>query len=149
MRTSSSMQLTRTHQDLRFTGHFTFECKGARPYISRPSRTQQLQNPKIAAKVRPTVEVPEEFLKQPYVLESILVGAGLLTHKSTLVPELRTKYSLPRRRNARRRTRARTELYRRTGNAVVGGAPLRTQLLPRLIHLLQLQTVCIRQRLFF
>lgn len=66
------------------SGHFTFECKGARPYISRPSRTQQLQNPKIAAKIRPTVEVPEEFLKQPYVFQrlctfpdkSIFLSAG-------------------------------------------------------------------------
>ncbi|TEB30703.1 hypothetical protein FA13DRAFT_1630396 [Coprinellus micaceus] len=46
-------------------GHFTFECKGARPYISRPSRTQQLANPKLAAKLKPSVEVPEEFLKKP------------------------------------------------------------------------------------
>ncbi|KAJ3191569.1 Ribonucleoside-diphosphate reductase large subunit, partial [Irineochytrium annulatum] len=27
-------------------GHFTYQCKGARAYNSRPSRTQQLENPK-------------------------------------------------------------------------------------------------------
>ncbi len=47
------------------SGHFIYECKGSRPYISRPSRTQQLENPKILAKLKadgkPSVEVPEEF----------------------------------------------------------------------------------------
>ncbi|KIK69528.1 hypothetical protein GYMLUDRAFT_152100 [Collybiopsis luxurians FD-317 M1] len=52
------------------TGHYTYECKGSRPYISRPSRTEQLENPKVVAKLKasgkPSVEVPEEF-KKPYV----------------------------------------------------------------------------------
>ncbi|KII86851.1 hypothetical protein PLICRDRAFT_113730 [Plicaturopsis crispa FD-325 SS-3] len=48
------------------TGHYTYECKApARPYVSRPSRTQQLENPRVLAKLRaegkPSVEVPEEF----------------------------------------------------------------------------------------
>ncbi|KZV78936.1 hypothetical protein EXIGLDRAFT_632946 [Exidia glandulosa HHB12029] len=34
------------------TGHFTYECKGSRPYISRPSRTEQLEKPKLAEKMR-------------------------------------------------------------------------------------------------
>ncbi|KAJ4482139.1 zinc knuckle-domain-containing protein [Lentinula aciculospora] len=49
------------------TGHYTYECKGARPYVSRPSRTQQLENPRVSAKLKangkPSVEVPEEFKK--------------------------------------------------------------------------------------
>lgn len=53
-----------------YTGHFTYECKGERPYISRPSRTQQLENPRVLAKLKadgkPSVEVPEEF-KNKYV----------------------------------------------------------------------------------
>jgi hypothetical protein len=53
------------------SGHFIYECKYERPYISRPSRTQQLENPKLLAKLKadakPTVEVPEEF-KNKYVL---------------------------------------------------------------------------------
>lgn len=52
------------------TGHYTFECKYERPYVSRPSRTQQLQNPRLLAKLKadgkPSVEVPEEF-KNKYV----------------------------------------------------------------------------------
>ncbi|KAI4352776.1 hypothetical protein L6164_006996 [Bauhinia variegata] len=31
------------------TGHWTYECKNERVYISRPSRTQQLKNPKLRA----------------------------------------------------------------------------------------------------
>ncbi|XP_073135380.1 uncharacterized protein [Henckelia pumila] len=33
------------------TGHWTYECKNERVYISRPSRTQQLKNPKLRMKV--------------------------------------------------------------------------------------------------
>lgn len=47
------------------TGHFIFECKSTRPYVSRPSRTEMLENPKLLAKLKaegkPSVEVPEEF----------------------------------------------------------------------------------------
>ena len=33
------------------TGHYTYECKEKeRAYVSRPSRTQQLKNPKLAQK---------------------------------------------------------------------------------------------------
>ncbi|EIW80959.1 hypothetical protein CONPUDRAFT_39538, partial [Coniophora puteana RWD-64-598 SS2] len=46
-------------------GHFIYECKSTRPYISRPSRTEILENPKSLAKLKdagkPSVEVPEEF----------------------------------------------------------------------------------------
>ncbi|BBN10822.1 hypothetical protein MPTK1_5g06710 [Marchantia polymorpha subsp. ruderalis] len=34
-------------------GHWTFDCKNERVYVSRPSRTQQLKNPKL--RPRPTV----------------------------------------------------------------------------------------------
>ncbi|KAG1882602.1 zinc knuckle-domain-containing protein [Suillus subluteus] len=47
------------------TGHFIFECKSTRPYVSRPSRTEMLENPKLLTKLKaegkPSVEVPEEF----------------------------------------------------------------------------------------
>ncbi|KAF8645191.1 hypothetical protein AX16_008018 [Volvariella volvacea WC 439] len=47
------------------TGHYIYECKGQRPYVSRPSRTQLLENPNKLAKLKaagvPSVEVPEEF----------------------------------------------------------------------------------------
>ena len=49
-------------------GHYTYQCNKQRPYISRPSRTQQLENPRVLAKLKtegkPSVEVPEEFRKK-------------------------------------------------------------------------------------
>ncbi|KAM3420681.1 hypothetical protein BST61_g3936 [Cercospora zeina] len=39
-------------------GHYTYECTATqqeRPYISRPSRSQQLQNPKLAPKLSATL----------------------------------------------------------------------------------------------
>ncbi|KAH9065407.1 hypothetical protein EDB87DRAFT_1555371 [Lactarius vividus] len=43
--------------------HFTYECKSSRPYVSRPSRTAQLENPRLLAKLKadgkPSIEVPE------------------------------------------------------------------------------------------
>ncbi|KAF6755920.1 zinc knuckle-domain-containing protein [Ephemerocybe angulata] len=53
-------------------GHFTYECKGQRPYISRPSRTAQLENPRLAAKLKQTIEVPEEFTKPAGTANQIL-----------------------------------------------------------------------------
>ncbi|KAJ4888118.1 zinc knuckle (CCHC-type) family protein [Raphanus sativus] len=32
------------------TGHWTYECKNERVYVSRPSRTQQLKDPKLRTK---------------------------------------------------------------------------------------------------
>ena len=58
------------------TGHFIFECKSSRPYITRPSRTKQLENPELLAKLsangKPSVEVPEEF-KNKLVYLSYLI----------------------------------------------------------------------------
>lgn len=45
--------------------HGDEECKESvqdRPYISRPSRTQQLLNPKLVPELKPNV--PEEFTKK-------------------------------------------------------------------------------------
>ena len=46
-------------------GHFIFECKSTRPYVSRPSRTQQLAKvptlDKLKLEGKPSVEVPDEF----------------------------------------------------------------------------------------
>ncbi|MCL7036656.1 hypothetical protein MKW94_015325 [Papaver nudicaule] len=38
-------------------GHWTYECKNERVYISRPSRTQQLKNPKLKMKVAESYEL--------------------------------------------------------------------------------------------
>jgi hypothetical protein len=64
----------------RTVGHFTYECKDTRPYVSRPSRTAQLQNPLLVAKSskgvagggqQPSVDVPDEF-KNKFVLSLFL-----------------------------------------------------------------------------
>lgn len=39
------------------TGHWTYECKNERVYISRPSRTQQLKNPKL--RMKPSLELDD------------------------------------------------------------------------------------------
>ena len=49
-------------------GHYTYECKNSRPYVSRPSRTQQLENPNVREKMKTTIEVPEEFKTKPCVM---------------------------------------------------------------------------------
>ncbi|KIM65933.1 hypothetical protein SCLCIDRAFT_1211940 [Scleroderma citrinum Foug A] len=58
------------------TGHFTYECKSPRPYVSRPSRTQMLENPEVLAKLKadgkPSVEVPEEFTTKTGTANRIL-----------------------------------------------------------------------------
>ncbi|KAM3082798.1 hypothetical protein ACMFMF_002451 [Clarireedia jacksonii] len=44
--------------------HYSYECKAnaqERPYVSRPSRTQQLLNPKLVPKL--TSDVPQELLR--------------------------------------------------------------------------------------
>ncbi|KIJ64443.1 hypothetical protein HYDPIDRAFT_90525 [Hydnomerulius pinastri MD-312] len=57
-------------------GHFIYECKSTRPYVSRPSRTEMLENPRILAKLKadgkPSVEVPEEFKKKSGTANKIL-----------------------------------------------------------------------------
>ncbi|KAH9042120.1 zinc knuckle-domain-containing protein [Lactarius pseudohatsudake] len=64
-------------------GHFTYECKSTRPYVSRPSRTAQLENPRLLAKLKadenPSIEVPEEF-KNKFVATS--QGCLMLTEFS-------------------------------------------------------------------
>ncbi|KIK81979.1 hypothetical protein PAXRUDRAFT_154799 [Paxillus rubicundulus Ve08.2h10] len=60
------------------TGHFIYECKSPRPYVTRPSRTEMLEDPKLLAKLKadgkPSVEVPEEFKKQSGTANRILEG---------------------------------------------------------------------------
>ncbi|KNG52333.1 hypothetical protein DDE82_000541 [Stemphylium lycopersici] len=54
-------------------GHYSYECKAPaqeRPYKSRPSRTQQLLNPKLKPKL--TTEVPEDLVRKKGVADEIL-----------------------------------------------------------------------------
>ncbi|PSS27340.1 hypothetical protein M430DRAFT_38122 [Amorphotheca resinae ATCC 22711] len=54
-------------------GHYSYECKTViqeRPYVSRPSRTQQLLNPKLAPKL--TSDVPQDLLRKKGVADEQL-----------------------------------------------------------------------------
>ncbi|KAF8516835.1 zinc knuckle-domain-containing protein, partial [Hysterangium stoloniferum] len=57
-------------------GHFTFDCKFTRPYVSRPSRTELLEKPSLLAKLRkdgqPSIELPEEFKTKAGTANKIL-----------------------------------------------------------------------------
>ncbi|KAF8575454.1 hypothetical protein K439DRAFT_1655466 [Ramaria rubella] len=57
-------------------GHFTYECKSSRPYVSRPSRTEQLEKPSVLAKLKkegqPSLELPEEFKTKTGTANKIL-----------------------------------------------------------------------------
>ncbi|KAI0017677.1 zinc knuckle-domain-containing protein [Xylariomycetidae sp. FL0641] len=54
-------------------GHYSYECKGSvqeRPYIARPSRTQQLLNPKLVPKL--SSDVPDALQKSKGVADQEL-----------------------------------------------------------------------------
>lgn len=54
-------------------GHYSYECKAViqeRPYVSRPSRTQQLLNPKLVPKL--TSDVPNDLLRKKGVADEQL-----------------------------------------------------------------------------
>ncbi|GMH19914.1 hypothetical protein Nepgr_021755 [Nepenthes gracilis] len=51
------------------TGHWTYECKNERVYISRPSRTQQLKNPILREKLRQKRNQVSYELDNPDILK--------------------------------------------------------------------------------
>lgn len=57
-------------------GHFIYECKGAQPYVSRPSRTEQLEKPSVLSKLKksggPSIELPDEFRTKSGTANKIL-----------------------------------------------------------------------------
>lgn len=55
-------------------GHYSYECKASaadRPYVARPSRTQQLLNPKYAPKLS-EVAPPEDLTRKAGIADEIL-----------------------------------------------------------------------------
>ena len=46
-------------------GHHTYECTNARPYVPRPSRSQQLKSGELGKKDKVGIEVPDEFKVRP------------------------------------------------------------------------------------
>ncbi|KAJ7366852.1 zinc knuckle-domain-containing protein [Mycena albidolilacea] len=85
------------------TGHFIYECKFERPYVSRPSRTQQLESPSVLAKLKaagkPSLEVPEEFKTKDGTANRILEGKAKEREKGkerqTKKARRRWVYALP------------------------------------------------------
>lgn len=54
-----------------FLRHYSYECKAVaqeRPYVSRPSRTQMLLNPKLVPKL--TSDVPNDLLRKFVLIPS-------------------------------------------------------------------------------
>ncbi|KAE8445309.1 hypothetical protein EG329_013547 [Mollisiaceae sp. DMI_Dod_QoI] len=73
-------------------GHYSYECKAvARPYVSRPSRTQQLFDPKLAPKL--TSDIPQDLLRKKGVADEQLAKAdrGRKRERQSEGPETRTK----------------------------------------------------------
>ncbi|KAF9220950.1 hypothetical protein BS17DRAFT_713052 [Gyrodon lividus] len=77
------------------TGHFIYECKSPRPYVTRPSRTEILENPKLLAKLKadgePSVEVPEEFQKQSGTANRILEGKEKEREKKAIASDSKSR----------------------------------------------------------
>ncbi|KAM3074653.1 hypothetical protein ACMFMG_008082 [Clarireedia jacksonii] len=66
-------------------GHYSYECKAnaqERPYVSRPSRTQQLLNPKLVPKL--TSDVPQELLRKKGIADEQLAKAQLEKDRTQL-----------------------------------------------------------------
>jgi hypothetical protein len=93
-------------------GHYSYECKAStqeRPYKSRPSRTQQLLNPKLKPKL--TTEVPEDLVRKKGVADEILKkkeedrkrARSLSTSSADSVSTISTNRSPSRSRSPRRR----------------------------------------------
>src|ERR1700761_3904433 len=58
-------------------GHFTYNCKATRPYVSRPSRTQLLNDPKLreqekARRKELMNDIPDEFKNKAGVANKVL-----------------------------------------------------------------------------
>jgi len=61
-------------------GHFTYQCKKSRPYVSRPSRSQLLENDKLREKEKERRKeilsegIPEEFRNKTGVADALLTA---------------------------------------------------------------------------
>lgn len=75
-------------------GHYSYECKEsvqARPYVSRPSRTQQLLNPKLAPRL--ASDATNDLLRKAGIADEQLAKAeaerAKLDSQGTITPEAR------------------------------------------------------------
>lgn len=63
-------------------GHWTYECKNERVYISRPSRTQQLKNPKLKMKLPISYDLDNPDSKKEEKSEKQLKKKSKRKHRS-------------------------------------------------------------------
>lgn len=63
-------------------GHWTYECKNERVYISRPSRTQQLKNPKLRMKVSVSYDLDNPDIEKEMKSEKPVKKKSKRKHKS-------------------------------------------------------------------
>ena len=116
------MPVSSANSTFTLAGHFIFECKSTRPYVSRPSRTQQLAkvNPldKLKFEGKPSVDVPDEFktrclFKTPahhsHVLTLLTPNQNRNGQQATRSQRERTREGQARRIVHERETRKETE----------------------------------------
>ncbi|KAI1389481.1 zinc knuckle-domain-containing protein [Hypoxylon trugodes] len=83
-------------------GHYSYECKASaqeRPYVSRPSRTQQLFNPKLVPKL--DSDVQETLQKQKGIADEELAKREAERAKKRDLEQNGTDDESPRRRRSR------------------------------------------------
>ena len=97
------------------TGHFTYECKSTRPYVSRPSRTAQLDSPRLLAKARadgkPSVEVPEEFKNKFRCVSLFYTVCSKITFRSGTADRILAAKEKQRETEGDERAKKRTKRY--------------------------------------
>jgi hypothetical protein len=117
-------------------GHFIYECKGTRPYLSRPSRTQQLENPRLLAKLKsdgkPSVEVPEEF-KQLSVIPTFQIAHSNFTPSCTVLV-LQTRFLKPGRKSDPKKRKPKIKIHHPKGKGPNGLFALPVRPAPKLSH---------------
>lgn len=70
-------------------GHWTYECKNERVYVSRPTRTQQLTHPEL----RPTLREPKYTLKHLQTFkQNALQEVVFQNHQRSVLEKQKTDY---------------------------------------------------------
>ena len=120
---SSSVHVCNYRRTEKITGHFTYECKDTRPYVSRPSRTAQLENPQLllaAAKSKADVDpssVPDEFKNKFVFSFSFSVGRSGFSYASLVLIGAELRIGSWRQRRSKERRRRRRRIERRNGRS--------------------------------
>ncbi|KAI7841725.1 hypothetical protein COHA_004591 [Chlorella ohadii] len=94
-------------------GHWTYECKNEPVYQSRPTRTQQLKNPRVRARFLDASELPPELRdKEPPGAGGKGKSKGEAEGKGKKKRKRRAYYDEGGKRNRRSRSRERSKRRR-------------------------------------